>query len=67
MTISKKSEKQIETKCGRLYRKFLGHAFIQDDESYFMLSHSTINSNNEFYTNDVCTVKFKTKKFEEKV
>jgi len=75
MTIPKRSEKQIamaKTKCGRLYRKFSGHIFIQDDELYFTLSHSTINSNGGFYTNDVCTapatVKFKTKKkFEEKV
>ena len=74
MTIPKRSEKQIamaKTKCGRLYRKFSGHAFIQDDESYFTLSHSTINSNDGFYTNVVCTapatVKFRTKKkFEEK-
>ena len=75
MTIPKKSEKQIamaKAKCGRLYPKFSCHAFIQDDESYFTLSHSTINSNDGFYTNDVCTapatVKFKTKKkFEERV
>ena len=75
MTIPKRSEKQIamaKTKCGRLYRKFSGHEFIQDDESYFTLSHSTINSNDGFYTNYVwtapATVKFKTKKkFEEKV
>lgn len=61
-----------KTKCGRLIRKFSGRAFILDDESYFTLSHSTINGNGSFYTSDPLTappeVKLsKKKKFEGKV
>lgn len=61
-----------KTKCGRLIRKFPNLAFIEDDESYFTLSHSTVAGNDGYYTSDVSaappSVKFTTKKkFESKV
>ena len=39
-------------KCTTLLRKYKDYAWIMDDESYFTLSHSTINGNNNFYTDD---------------
>lgn len=61
-----------QSKCGKLIRKFTNRSFILDDESYFTLSHSTINGNGGFYTSDKSAtpadVKFaKKKKFEGKV
>uniref|UniRef100_A0A914DK72 Transposase n=1 Tax=Acrobeloides nanus TaxID=290746 RepID=A0A914DK72_9BILA len=58
--------------CGRLYRKFSKRCWVIDDESYFTLTHSTINGNNTFYTPNIAdtppSVKFSTKKkFEAKV
>lgn len=75
ISIPSRSEKQInlaKTKCGRLYRFFGDKQFILDDESYFTLTHSSINGNDGFYTKDVsgtpATVKFSKKaKFEQKV
>ena len=63
---------EAKTKCGRLLRKFPEHEWIIDDESYFTLSHSTINGNNIFYTDDIdscpSSVKYYTKsKFGEKI
>lgn len=60
------------TKCSRLCSKFANHDFIVDDESYFTLSHSSINGNDHYYTDDIqaCPneVKYNTKwKFEPKV
>jgi transposase len=73
--IPKRDERQqSEAKklCSRLYRKFSNCSWILDDESYFTLSHSTINGNNVFYTSNIentpPNVKFSTKKkFEKKV
>jgi hypothetical protein len=36
-------------KCGNLYLKNQGISWVLDDESYFTLSHSTINGNGIFY------------------
>ena len=49
-TIPKRSEVQrqnIKTRCGHLYRKFKNHLWVIDDESYFTLTHSTINGNDK--------------------
>ena len=75
VSISARTEEQIslaKTKCGRLFRKFSDREFIIDDESYFTLSHTSINGNDVFYASDVSStsanVKFsKKKKFEAKV
>ena len=56
MKIPKRTETQkIEgrTKCGNLYLKNPNVYWILDDESYFTLSHSTINGNNVFYTSNI--------------
>lgn len=74
-SIPKRTENQIQLakpKCGRLLRNFSNHAFILDDESYFTLSHTSINGNGGFYTSNASAappnVKFATKaKFEGKV
>lgn len=73
--IPQRTAKQISDAkrlCGRLYRKFSKRCWIIDDESYFTLTHSTINGNNTFYTSNIAdtppSVKFSTKKkFEAKV
>ena len=44
---------QARAKYGRILRKFKNHMWVLDDESYFTLSHSTINGNDKFYTNNV--------------
>ena len=59
-------------KCRRLYMKFHNYVWIIDDESYFTLSHSTINGNDNFWSSDVSTcpnnVKYATTaKYEDKV
>ena len=59
-------------KCRRLYMKFHNYVWIIDDESYFTLSHSTINGNDNFWSSDVSTcpnnVKYvTTAKYEDKV
>ena len=56
MKIPKRTETQkIEgrTKCGNLYLKNPNVYWILDDESYFTLSHLTINGNNVFYTSNI--------------
>ncbi|KAL4490738.1 hypothetical protein ABPG72_021792 [Tetrahymena utriculariae] len=65
-------KKQAQTKCGRLLRKYKNHLWVIDDESYFTLSHSTLNGNNNYYSSDASEtppdVKFRlTKKFEPKL
>uniref|UniRef100_A0A914DRN3 Transposase n=1 Tax=Acrobeloides nanus TaxID=290746 RepID=A0A914DRN3_9BILA len=67
--IPQRTAKQISDAkrlCGRLYRKFSKRCWIIDDESYFTLTHSTINGNNTFYTSNIAdtppSVKFSTKK-----
>ena len=67
-----KQKSEAKRLCGRLYRKFARASWIIDDESYFTLSHSTINSNNIFYASNIDDtppgVKFCSKsKFEKKV
>ena len=58
-------------KCSTLYRKYNGFEWILDDESYFTLSHTTIGTNDKFYSSDLnltpASVKYRPrKKFEEK-
>ena len=56
MKIPKRTEKQKiqgRTKCGNLYLKNQSVFWILDDESYFTLSHSTINGNDTFYTSNI--------------
>lgn len=73
--VPKRSEKQkadAKTKCGRLIRKFGKFDWVLDDETYFTLSHATINGNQFFYTSDISTcpnnIKFSPKaKFEPKI
>jgi transposase len=69
---TEKQQSDAKKLCGRLYRKFSKAAWIIDDESYFTLSHSTVNGNNIFYTSDIKntppSAKFSSKtKFEKKV
>lgn len=61
-----------KTRCGRLYLKFLKSPCVIDDESYFTLSNSNVNSNVGFYSSNVkdtpASVKYWTKtKFEQKL
>ena len=42
----------IRTRVGQIFRKFKNRAWILDDESYFTLSHSTINGNGYYYSSD---------------
>ena len=73
--IPKRTELQREKgreKCSTLYRKYKKFNFIMDDESYFTQSHSTINGNNHYYSNDKNLVSPKVryrmvKKFEPKL
>jgi hypothetical protein len=58
--------------CDRLYRKLQGKACIIDDESYFTLTHGTINGNDNFYSSDVnrtsASTKYRTaSKYEAKI
>lgn len=58
--------------CDRLYRKLQGNSVILDDESYFTLTHSTINGNQNFYSSEVAATSSKVKyrqkaKFEKKI
>ena len=70
-----RTEAQMEAarpKCSTLYRKYRDREWILDDESYFTLSHSTINGNDNFYSNNkdltLADVKFAKKyKFEPKL
>ena len=63
---------RIKTGIDRLYRDFKGKLLIFDDESYFTLSHTTINGNSTYYSNNrdkaPPSVKYRKKrKFEPKV
>ena len=44
---------QGRIKCGRLYRKYNGHFFILDDESYFTLTHSRLTNNDRYYSDSI--------------
>ena len=46
-------KKLARPKCRRLLKKFAGHDFIIDDESYFTLSHTTLSGNNRFYSSNL--------------
>lgn len=49
----KDCQKERIKKCiDRLYRNSQGKSIILDDESYFTLSHSTINGNDIYYSSD---------------
>ena len=52
-------------KCVTLYRKYREREWILDDESYFTKSHSTINGNDNFYSDIIdfapANVKFRRK------
>ncbi|KAL4500830.1 hypothetical protein ABPG72_020064 [Tetrahymena utriculariae] len=53
--IPKRTEKQsIESrkKCGEMYKNYKTVNWVIDDESYFTLTHSSINGNNRYYTSD---------------
>ena len=59
-------------KCATLYRKYRDREWILDDESYFTKSHSTINGNDNFYSDIIdfapANVKFRRKhKYEKKL
>ena len=65
-------KERIKACIDRLYRNSQGKSIILDDESYFTLTHSTINGNNIFYSSDrnetPSSVKYrKNLKFEPKV
>lgn len=74
-TIPQRNEAQREriTVCvDRLYRKLGKSSCVMDDESYFTLSHSTINGNHNFYSSHVssapASIKYRPKKkFEKKL
>jgi len=54
--IPMRTEEQLErirTCCDWLYRNLQREAVVMDDESYFTLSHGTINGNNKFYSSNV--------------
>ena len=73
--IPKRTQAQINKAkplCSKLYRIYNKKAIILDDESYFTLSHSSINGNDGFYSSDASkacsSVKFcPTAKFEKKL
>ena len=59
-------------KCATLYRKYRDREWILDDESYFTKTHSTINGNDNFYSENIdfapAKVKFRRKhKYEKKL
>ena len=63
---------RISICCDRLYRKLQDKSVILDDESYFTLTHSTINGNDNFYSSNIqetpSSVKYrKVSKFEQKI
>lgn len=75
IVIPKRTEDQkdkIKIRADRLYRKLQNKSCILDDESYFTLTHSTINGNSNFYSSNVSvtpsSVKYKQKaKYEDKL
>ena len=71
--IPDRSDQQKEVnraKCATFYRKYRDREWILDDESYFTKTHSTINGNEYFYSDNVyfapAKVKFK-RKYEKKL
>jgi hypothetical protein len=47
-----KQEAAMRPKCRKLASKYKSYQFIQDDESYFTLSNTTLAGNNIFYSSD---------------
>ena len=47
--------------CATLYRKYRDREWIVDDESYFTNTHSTINGNDNFYSDNIDFVPAKVK------
>jgi primosomal protein N' len=69
---TEKQKQMARSKCGNLNLKNPNISWVLDDESYFTLSHSSINGNNFFYTNNIAetpaSIKYSTaKKFESKL
>ena len=70
-----RSDQQKEAKRAKsatLYRKYRDREWILDDESYFTKTHSTINGNDSFYSENIdfapANVKFRRKhKYEKKL
>ena len=67
-----KQEAAMRPKCRKLASKYKSYQFIQDDESYFTLSNTTLAGNNMFYSSDtnltVENVKYsKKRKYEQKI
>ena len=63
---------EARSKCRFLYYNYKDRDWVLDDESYFTLSHSTINGNGFYYTDDKnnapASIKYaKSAKFEAKV
>ena len=63
---------KVRRLCGRLYLKLKGKSCAIDDEAYFTYAHSTINGNDNFYSDDLtqtpANVKYrKVGKFESKM
>ena len=73
--IQDRSDQQKEAKRAKsatLYRKYRDREWILDDESYFTKTHSTINGNDNFYSDNIdfapANVKFRRKhKYEKKL
>ena len=66
--IPDRSDQQKEAnraKCATLYRKYRDREWIPDDESYFTKHHSTINGNDNFYSDNIdfapANIKFRRK------
>ena len=71
--IADRSDQQKEVnraKCATLYRKYRDREWILDDESYFAKTHSTINGNDNLYSEKIdfapTKVKFRRKHKNEK-
>lgn len=63
---------KIRSLCSRLYKNYRDFIWVLDDESYFTLSNTELNGNDNYYSSDVSLtpneVKYKRKKkFEEKL
>ena len=70
--LTEDQKNKIRIRCSQLYGNLQTKSCIIDDESYFMLAHSTINNNDNSYSSDVCKtpekVKYQPKsKFEQKL
>ncbi|KAL4490736.1 hypothetical protein ABPG72_021790 [Tetrahymena utriculariae] len=69
---TQEQQNNAKIKCGELNKKYKDVNWVIDDESYFTLSHSTINGNDSFYSSNISntpsSVKYRTAtKFESKI